>query len=127
MDVITRMNMISRVKKERPADGWPWEVSPNRPFFFYDSEGDGFTYYATEEERDAAAHDAIQDYLDDDWNESVTNIVAGKLTHTTEQYDVKYKPPAHELDEDGLDNEGHCWDSHDIICNYGLQPISGGK
>ena len=43
---------MSIIKKEKPADGWPRQRSPNRPYFFHDPEGDGFMYYATAEERD---------------------------------------------------------------------------
>lgn len=111
-------------KRERPADGWEWEASPNRPYFVYDPDGDGFIYYATEEERDDAAKAVIEVYLQDKWDEQVTNIVAGKLTHTAKQTDVQHKPPADELDEDGIDGEGESWDGIDYRCNYELLPLS---
>ena len=110
-------------KQERPADGWSWEISPNRPYFFFDPEAQGFEYFATEKERDEAAESAIQAYLDDGWSEEVTNVLAGVLTHTSEQFDLKTRPA--ELDEDEMDAEGNDW-SHifDCICNYKLFPLS---
>ena len=89
---------MTTVKRERPADGWPHETSPNRPFFVHDPLGDGFTYYATEEERDAASVDVIQDYLVDGWDEEVANVTAGILTHVTEQCDIVQQPPGSEFD-----------------------------
>lgn len=112
------------VKKERPADGWPWQKSPNRPYFVYDPEGDDFQYYATEQERDTAAADAIQGYLDDCWSEEVENVIAGVLTHTAERCDVVNRPDDSELDEDNLDGEGQYWGEYDGMCNYELKKLS---
>jgi len=111
-------------KKERPEDGWPWQESPNRPYFFYDPEGDGFMYYATEEERDKAADNAIHEYLDDGWSEDVTNIVAGKLTHITRQCNVVSRPSDDDLDEDGCDEDGFYWSDFPCTCDYELQPLN---
>ena len=93
-------------------------------FFFYDPEGDGFTYYRSAEDRDAAAPDSIQEYCQDGWDESVTQIVAGELTHTCQQTNVVPRPPADEIDEDGLDQQGRFWqESWDHYCDYDLQPL----
>jgi hypothetical protein len=109
-------------KQERPADGWPWQPSPNRRFFYYDPK-DTFFYFATKAERDEAAEKAIDGYLNDNgWNENVTQIVAGELTQVTKQCDVVNRPPDDELDEDGCDIEGTYWDEHEYSCNYRLYP-----
>lgn len=110
-------------KRERPEDGWPWQASPNRLYFVYDPDGDGFLYYATEEERDDAAKAVIDSYLEDGWDGQVRNIVAGKLTHTAQQTNLEHRPTDDELDEDGCDEEGVHWDDFDHRCNYELLPI----
>lgn len=116
--------MKNTFKKERPADGWPWERSPNRPFFVYSPEDDGFTYYATEKERDDAAAEIIKEYLyDGSWSEDVTGVLAGVLTHVVKKCDVVEKPDESELDDDGMDEEGNYWGDFDEICNFRLAPI----
>lgn len=112
-------------KKEKPADGWPWQISPNRPYFFCDPGGDGFMYYATAEERNKAANEAIQFYLDDCWSEEVANVVAGVLTHQSTQVDRIDRPDDSELDEDDLDGEGTYWGDWTYTCDYKLMPIDG--
>lgn len=109
------------LKKERPKDGYAWEVSPNRLFFVFDPEGDGLAYYATESERDNAASEAIKGYLSDGWSEEVTNVIAGRLTHTTKKCDVISRPD--EIDENDCDGEGNYWGEFDHFCNYKLTPL----
>lgn len=75
-----------------------WYPSPDYPFFLFDPEGDGMTYFRTREDRDAAAHDAIQGYLDDGWSEEVTRVVAGDVTHHTVARGVEFCPLQHEFD-----------------------------
>lgn len=114
-------------KKERPADGHPWEMSPNRLYFFHEPEGHGFEYYATAEERDVAANDAIRKYSEqgNGWDEEVTNIVAGKLTHTTEMCDVVKRPPDSEIDVHGECEAGYAWDNeYTFYCDYKLSPLN---
>ena len=99
-----------------------WIFSPDRPYFVHDPEGDGFSYYATEEERDKHAEECIQEYLDDGWSEEVVFVMAGKITHRATQVDLEKRPD--NLDEDNLDEEGNYWDSDwDYKCNYELRPI----
>jgi len=73
------------------------------------------------EERDAYAKECIQSYLDDWWNESVSRIVAGVLTHRVKQTDREERPDT--LDEDGCDEDGYAWGDYDYSCNYELLPI----
>ena len=112
------------MKRERPEDGHRWEPSKNRPYFVYDPEGDGFSYFATEVERDVYASDCIQHYLDDCWSEEVVNVVAGVLTHTTAKCDVVKRPPDSELNEDGEDEDGYHWSDYEERCNYKLTPLT---
>jgi len=109
------------MEKQRPKDGWLWEPSPNRPYFFYAPEGDCFQYYSTEKERDDEASDAINEFLDETWSEEVTNIVAGKLTHTTQQHSLEKRPD--NLDEDKCDEEGRYWGDCSYFCDYDLFPL----
>lgn len=99
-----------------------YSASAEKPYFYYDGEGNGFEYFATEAERDAAANEAIQACLDDGWAEGVEDIIAGKVTHTTKQIDVIHKPEV--VDENGYDavNDMH-WVDYDTVCNYILEPI----
>lgn len=114
-------------KKERPADGWPTQQSDNRPFFVYDPEGDGFTYYATEQERDEAAEMVIQGYLDEGWSEEVTSVVAGILTHKSTQTNLQERPDDDKINEDNEDEDGTYWGDWTHICNYELLPIAPDK
>lgn len=101
-----------------------WKIHPSRPYFVFDPEVDGFAYFATEEERDRYAKDAIAEYLDDGWMEEVVNVVAGKLTHRATEVNRVDRPPDSEFDEDGLDSDGVAWDSEwDYICGYELKPL----
>lgn len=102
----------------------PWSIHSSRPYFVYDPEGDGFAYFATEEERDKYAKDAIAEYLDDGWMEEVVNVIAGKLTHRATQVDKINRPPDSDFNEEGFDSDGIAWDSEwDYICNYELRPL----
>ena len=80
-------------------------------------------YYATESERDEAAKDAIDGHMDDGWSDSVTQVVAGVLTHKTMQCDVVKMPE--NLDEDNIDEQGVYWSSEfTYLCDYKLFPIN---
>lgn len=92
------------------------------PYFLYAPESDGFYYFKTEKDRDDFAKLEIAEYLDDGWMEEVEGIMAGKITHTTQQTNRTEKPD--NLDEDGLDGEGLYWAPEwDYVCNYELIPI----
>jgi hypothetical protein len=89
----------------------------------YDPEGCGPTFYATEKERDEAAKEAIQGYLDDTWRDEVEGVVAFTVTAKATQVDVKH--PEGELDEDRCDENGDYWGSGiDFSCNYALRPVT---
>ncbi len=104
-----------------------WVLNQSMPYFVHDPEGDGFTYFTTEKERDEFASEAIQEYLDDGWSEEVTYVVTGVITHRAAQTDLVHRPCNDELDEEGMDEDGVCWDADwDYICNYKLLPLTGG-
>lgn len=91
-------------------------------FFYFDPQGDGFLYFRTTEDRDGWANDAINDYCEETWDDEVTNVLAGELTHTTEMLWRKERPD--NLDEDGIDDDGQCWSSDfDYMCAFGLVPL----
>lgn len=94
-------------------------------FFIYEPDGNGFIYFKSAEDRDKASEWIINQYLDDGWSESVEQVVAGELSHTCEQINVRNKPDAADLDEDGCDGEGQHWGEFDTICNYALVPLAG--
>lgn len=99
-----------------------YNAHPNYPFFLYNAGLDGFEYYKTEKERDKGAKDAIQGYLDDGWNEDVTNVVIGKITGQATMVDVETQTG--ELDEDGCDESGEYWDNdYEYKCNYEIKPL----
>lgn len=94
--------------------------SKERKFFAYEQEGDGFTYFSDEEERDAFAEDLIQECLQDGWDEGVESIMTGTITSTTEQANVRHRKDQNFRD-DGCDENGTYWQSDwDYICNYEL-------
>jgi hypothetical protein len=104
------------MKKHIPAQ--------DRPYFVHDPEGEGFSFFANEKERDEFADHCIQAYLDDGWDEEVENVVAGVITHVATQTGRLNRPPEEEINLDGEDGEGNDW-SHgfDSVCNYKLLPL----
>lgn len=93
-------------------------------FFIYDPEGNGFIYFRSPEERNAHQDMVIQDYLDDGWDESVEQVVAGELTHTVGQVDRTERPPEDQIDEEGCDVEGNYWGEFSYRCGYALLPLA---
>jgi hypothetical protein len=93
-------------------------------FWLYDPEGDGMTYYRTEEARDEAAKTAIANYLEDgEWWDEVEGVVAGEVTHAAQEVDVLMRPT--DLDEEDCDGEGIYWGPDmDKRCNYALVSMS---
>jgi hypothetical protein len=117
---------------ERPAAAGgevvsqPLRYTPDHDhrFFCYSPEGDGLTFWATAEERDAYAADEIRTYLDEgEWAEEVKGLFVGGVTHITKAIDIE--EPQGELDEDGYDENGDGpWPSpHCTRCNYALLPL----
>ena len=88
----------------------------------YDPINSGYTFYATKEERDNAAEEAIEAYLDDTWWEEVEGVFAFTVTAKATQVNVKH--PEGELDDEGYDENGDYWESDvDFSCNYALKPL----
>lgn len=99
--------------------------TPEFRFFIYDPQGDGFSYWSSPEARDKAKENIIQAYLDDGWDDTVEQIVAGEVTHTCQKINVVPRPPEHEIDEGGEDLDGMFWDeSWSYRCDYDLLPIA---
>ena len=92
------------------------------PYFLYNPEGNGFEYFRTKELRDNCASDEVQAYLDDAWDEQVTDIVVGEVTGQASMVDVEVKPTT--TDEEGVDGEGSYWpDDCDCRCDYKVMPV----
>lgn len=92
-------------------------------YFLYDPEY-GFLYFKSEEDRKETEQTIIHDYCDDGWDETVENILVGEITGTCEQVNVRKRPPAEELDEDGHDTDGNYWGGEfDTYCNYEIVPL----
>lgn len=87
-------------------------------YFAYDPEGDGFTFYRTTEDRDAALSGIIDAYLDEHWSEEVENVCAGEVTLVAQQVNREERPadPA-KAEEDGWPPD--C----DYRCNYVAAPL----
>lgn len=93
-------------------------------FFIYDAQDGEFYYFATAAERDAYSDTVIQAYLDDSWDDSVEQVVAGEVTHAVEQINRQDRPDDSELDENDCDAEGTYWSPEwNHICNYALLPV----
>jgi hypothetical protein len=96
-------------------------------YFTYDPMYGDFDTYATEEEQMNAAEEIVDNYLDDrnEWNDGVTSVVCGIITHRATECDKKLRPE--NLDE-GYDEEGQYWpDDTEYICNYRMEKISEGQ
>tara|TARA_R110000744_G_scaffold366318_1_gene475325 strand:+ start:412 stop:780 length:369 start_codon:yes stop_codon:yes gene_type:complete len=92
------------------------------PYFLYNPKGNGFEYFRTKELRDNCASDEVQAYLDDAWDEQVTNIVVGEVTGQASMVDLEVKPTT--TDEEGVDGEGSYWpDGCDCRCDYKVMPV----
>lgn len=95
-------------------------------FFVFDAMNGDHYYFAAPAERDVYAAHLISTYLDDGWDESVEQVMAGELTHLAQQVDRIERPPADQLDGEGYDAEGRHWQpSWSHYCDYALQPLEG--
>jgi hypothetical protein len=91
-------------------------------YFIYDPQGWGFLYFKSEEDRDAASSSVIQGYCDDGWDEEVTSVTAGEISHICSKTDVVERPE--QVDEEGYDEHGEYWaEEWDCKCSYTLMPL----
>ncbi|MNO03638.1 hypothetical protein D3C81_2244030 [compost metagenome] len=51
--------------------------------------------------------------------------MAGEISHTCQQTDLRQRPSDEELDDEGCDGEGTYWGDFSCICNYELLPLAG--
>lgn len=97
-----------------------------RVYFVNDPEGDGITTFTDKQKCEEFAKECIEDYLDEGWNEEVTNVIMGEVTHRAEAIVIIKRPPDEELDENGCDVEGNDWNNDfDSILDYEMKPIKG--
>lgn len=91
--------------------------------YFLNDPNNGFETFATKEECEKAASEAIQNYLDDAWDDDVINVVTGIITHEATQINRVDRPDDEDLDEEGCDHDGYDWQEFEYYCDYELQPI----
>lgn len=108
----------------KPQPVFKYRPSPEYRFWLYDPEGNGMTYFYSAENRDEAADEAIQNYIDDGWSEEVEAVCAGEVTLMAQVLNKTMRPPEDEIGEDGCDSDGADW-SDDIEWrgNYKLEPM----
>lgn len=97
----------------------PWLTffKPTHPYFLNDQEADGMKYYRTEAERDAAALQALANYMGNgEWGDGVSRIHVGVVTGSARPHNIKHRP---EDLEDGVDSTGMSWpEGIDMVCDY---------
>ena len=82
-------------------------------------------YYRSKEERDQAAKEAIESYLDDGWDDEVEYVAAGELTHFAQVLNKQMRPSDSELDDETRDEDGIEWeDGVEWRGNYTLEPVA---
>jgi hypothetical protein len=92
-------------------------------FFLYDPLGDGLISYATEAERDGAAERIIDTYLDDMWDDEVTDVLGGIITHQASMVNRMERPADDQLDEN-MSVGGFGWPpGMEYRCDYELKPF----
>ncbi|RCL23004.1 hypothetical protein C6A77_19390 [Pseudomonas sp. AFG_SD02_1510_Pfu_092] len=93
-------------------------------FFVFDAMDGDHYYFKSAAERDQYAEYMIGNYMDDGWDESVEQVMAGELTHLARQTNRVERPPAEELDAEGCDREGRHWrQGWAYYCDYELLPL----
>ena len=92
-------------------------------YFVYDPN-EGFSFFDTEEDAKTYADKAVANYLEDEWDREVEEVIMGTITHAAQQVDKLTREEA-AVDEHGEDKDGYYWESHvDYRCNYAMLPLS---
>jgi len=104
-------------------------ITEGYPYFIYDPDGDGHSFFKTEAERDEYAVECIEAYRslydEEGWGSEVDGVYVGVVTARATQTDVEYPPPASELDEENCDSNGRHWpDGAEYFCNYKMMPLN---
>lgn len=90
--------------------------------FFVMCPEEGFQLCETLDEALDAADERIKYYLTDCWNEDVTGVCVGRITHKAKMCDQVF--PDGEIDEDGIDEAGDYWEPDcECKCNYKMMPV----
>lgn len=102
---------------------------PGYEYFSWDNEERDMRFFHNEQARDKYFQEEVIDVcLDmDGWNleegDMQANLI-GKITGQCLMADRVDRPPAHEIDENGIDEQGRYWNSdHDWVCGYKLTPV----
>lgn len=97
-------------------------------FFIFDALNGEFTYFQSVADRDAVKDGVIQSYLDDGWDESVEQVLAGEITHVCQKIDVQPRPADDQIDGEGNDRDGVYWAPEwEYRCNYDLLPLTAAE
>lgn len=110
---------------------WPAET---HPYFLYAPNGDGMQFYATREERDAAAEadlTAEREHAREGWSDDVRLICVGEVTARATKVNVRQKPEREDF-EDGEAGDEQYEDAmsewpdecFDTTCDYELKPTA---
>jgi len=118
-----------RHAKFTPNPEIKYTITDGFPFFLYDPEGDGFTFFKTQEERDKRAAAVIKqyqgEYSGEGWSQEVEGVFAGTITARATKTNIEYPPPDNELDEERCDNDGKYWpEEAKDYCDYKLMPFA---
>ncbi len=98
-----------------------------RRFFAYCPQS-GIEFFETEAEAEVFAIDAISDFRDSawdgGWDEDVTGVRKGVVTHKAKPFNIETRPAAVSEDEDGYDDDGGAWpEGIGYKCDYELLPV----
>lgn len=94
-------------------------------YFLYDP-CDDMRFFKTVSERDDAASDSIDAHCDDGWDEEVSGVCVGEVTHHAARDNVVMKPNSKDFDSEEEYDDACCEfgsSDGDYTCNYSLKPI----
>lgn len=129
-------DLLGQIEEALANRQWPPAKRPIVGNAGYLSRGDarwmaycpeaGVEFFQDKASAEAAAARLIRNWLDDDgWMEEAGQVFIAQITDQSAECDVVHRPPADQIDEDGLDGDGNWWDSDwDRICNFKLQPVA---
>jgi hypothetical protein len=103
-----------------------YRPSAKHRHLLYDPEDSGLLFFATADERDAAAREVIKEYLADGyWCESVEAVFVGTVTGVASAVNLRKRPPDSDLDEWGCDEDGIDWSHGNYeTCAYEIAPLA---
>ena len=100
-------------------------IETTKQYYVYDPNEDTSMFFMTEEEQLGYAADCIDKYCDSGgWDEGVTNIIVGVVTHVVRKTNVIRRPPDSSISEEGFDPWSNYWPKGcKELCNYELARV----